>query len=81
MGEMEEAGYEGVGVVILDLHLPDCEGAGAVSRVKALHEHILVVSASDDRKHVVDAMGAGACGYLPKSSQTEEITKAILTVA
>lgn len=81
VGEMERVGYEGVDVVILDLHLPDCEGAGAVGRVKAHHENILVVSASDDRQHVVDAIGAGACGYLPKSSQADEITKAILTVA
>jgi DNA-binding NarL/FixJ family response regulator len=78
---MEETGYEDVDVVLLDLHLPDCEGAGAVSRVRTMQERILVVSASDDRKHVVDAIGAGACGYLPKSSQAEEITRAILTVA
>ncbi len=81
VGEMEQIGYDGVDVVILDLHLPDSEGATAVSRVKALQEHILVVSASDDRQHVVDAIGAGASGYLPKSSQADEITSAIITVA
>jgi len=81
VGEMERAGYEDVDVVVLDLHLPDCEGTDAVRRVKARQEHILVVSASDDRKHVVDAIGAGACGYLPKSAQADEITKALATVA
>ncbi|HXQ59718.1 MAG TPA: response regulator transcription factor, partial [Acidimicrobiales bacterium] len=75
------SGYESVDVVILDLHLPDCQGADAVGRVRAKHSNVLVVSASDDRKHVVDAIGAGASGYLPKSSQAEEIANAILVVA
>jgi DNA-binding NarL/FixJ family response regulator len=81
VAEMEAAGYDDVDVVVLDLHLPDSEGAAAVSRVRARQEYVLVVSASDDRDHVVDAIGAGASGYLPKSSQAEEITQAILTVA
>jgi DNA-binding NarL/FixJ family response regulator len=81
VGEMEEIGFAGVDVVILDLHLPDCEGAVAVSRVKAQNDAILVISASDDRKHVVDAIAAGACGYLTKSSDADEITKAIVTIA
>ncbi len=81
VGEMEEVGYENVDVVVLDLHLPDCEGAEAVSRVKAARETILVISASEDRKHVVDAIAAGAAGYLTKSSDADEVVRAILTVA
>ena len=81
VGEMEDIGFEDVDVVILDLHLPDCEGADAVSRVKSQNDAILVISASDDRKHVVDAIAAGACGYLTKSSEEDEISKAITTIA
>jgi len=80
VGEMEDIGYEDVDVVILDLHLPDCQGADAVSRVKSQNDAILVISASDDRKHVVDAIAAGACGYLTKSSEEDEISKAITTI-
>jgi DNA-binding NarL/FixJ family response regulator len=80
VGEMEDIGYEHVDVVILDLHLPDCQGADAVSRVKFKNDAILVISASDDRKHVVDAIAAGASGYLTKSSEEDEISKAITTI-
>ena len=80
VGEMEAIGYERVDVVILDLHLPDCQGADAVSRVKNRSDAILVISASDDRKHVVDAIAAGARGYLTKSSEEDEIAKAITTI-
>ncbi len=79
--EMEEVGFEDVDVVLLDLHLPDCEGADAVSRVKSQHDAILIISASENRKQVVDAIAAGACGYLTKSSEEEEVSKAIATIA
>jgi len=81
LAAMEDIGFEDVDVVILDLHLPDCEGADAVGRVRAQHDAILVISASDDRKHVVDAIAAGASGYLTKSSEADEVTRAIMTIA
>ncbi len=70
-----------VDVVILDLHLPDCDGEVAVGRVKERFDAILVVSASDDRRHVVEAIAAGARGYLPKSSDADEVVRAVTTVA
>ena len=81
VGEMEGIGFEDVDVVLLDLHLPDCEGAEAVSRIKSQHDAILVVSASDNRKEVVEAIAAGASGYLTKSSEEDEVSKAIATIA
>jgi DNA-binding NarL/FixJ family response regulator len=79
--EMADLGYAGVDVVLLDLHLPDGSGADAVTRVKAFGPAVLVVSASDDRQSVVDAIGAGASGYLPKSSLADEISTATGVVA
>jgi DNA-binding NarL/FixJ family response regulator len=81
IGEMEEYGYQGIDVVLLDLHLPDGVGAEAVARVRAKGPSVLVVSASDDRQSVVDAIGAGASGYVPKSSIADEIANATLVVA
>ena len=81
LGEMEAVGYDGVRVVLLDLHLPDGVGAEAVRQVKAHGPAVLVVSASDDRQSVVDAIGAGASGYLPKSSTADEIATATSAVA
>jgi DNA-binding NarL/FixJ family response regulator len=81
IGEMEEHGYLGVDVVLLDLHLPDGVGAEAVGRVRAKGPTVLVISASDDRQSVVEAIGAGASGYVPKSSVADEIAKATIAVA
>lgn len=79
--ELEQAEHDECDVAILDLHLPDCSGAGAVLRVKEYARAILVVSASEDRTSVVEAIGAGASGYLPKSADADEIEKAIRTIA
>lgn len=81
VGEMEDLSLEAVDVVLLDLHLPDCEGAHAVTRVKSQHGAILVVSASGNRQEVVDAIAAGASGYLTKSSEEDEVSKAITIIA
>lgn len=81
LGELKGKGEVDLNVLLLDLHLPDGEGVDAVSRALDLGVPILVVSASDDRKHVVDAIAAGASGYLPKSSEAAEITRAISTIA
>src|SRR5271166_449840 len=64
VGEMERSGYPECDLAILDLHLPDCSGGEAVLRVKEHVPAVLVVSASDDRASVVEAIGAGASGYL-----------------
>jgi DNA-binding NarL/FixJ family response regulator len=79
--EMEEMGYQECDVAILDLHLPDCSGSVAVARVKDHVKAILIVSASEDRASVVEAIGAGANGYLPKSADAEEIDRALRIIA
>lgn len=79
--EMDASGYGGVQVALVDLHLPDGAGAEVVAHVKSRGPTRLVVSASDDRESVVDAIGAGASGHLPKSSTGEEIATATKTVA
>jgi DNA-binding NarL/FixJ family response regulator len=70
-------------VVLLDLGLPDVVGAQAV---EAIREHwresrVLVVTASELRRDLVDALGAGASGYLTKHAGPDELEEAIQTVA
>jgi DNA-binding NarL/FixJ family response regulator len=77
LAEMEALNYGDARVVVLDLHLPDGSGAAAVTRVCGRVSAILVVSASDSREDVVEAIGAGANGYLTKSSEADEIVHAI----
>jgi DNA-binding NarL/FixJ family response regulator len=78
--EIEDSGYGEAQVVILDLHLPGCQGAEAVTKVVQAGHKVLVLSASEDREDVVDAIAAGASGYLTKAADAEEITDAVTTV-
>lgn len=68
-------------VVILDLHLPGIEGPQAVAHLCQRELAVLVVSASDDQDAVLDAIAAGASGYLTKDAEASEITAAVSAVA
>jgi DNA-binding NarL/FixJ family response regulator len=70
-------------VVLLDLHLPDLAGGELIRQLLALDAsiRILVLSASGERQDVLDAMTAGATGYLVKSARLTELLAAVRTVA
>jgi DNA-binding NarL/FixJ family response regulator len=68
-------------VVLLDLHLPGIEGAAGVAQVCGQGYRVLVVSAAGTPGDVVDAIAAGASGYLTKETDAEEITSAVRVVA
>jgi DNA-binding NarL/FixJ family response regulator len=70
-------------VVLLDLHLPDLPGAEVTRRLLAADASIrvLVLSASGERQDVLDAVGAGATGYLVKSARIEEVLAAVRRTA
>jgi DNA-binding NarL/FixJ family response regulator len=68
-------------VVILDLHLPGMEGPEAVRFVRSAGPAVLVLSASDNPAEVIEAIAAGAAGYLTKSADTDEIIQAIRIVS
>jgi len=70
-------------VVVLDLQLPDVSGVevirGLVVAVPGLR--ILMLSASGEQQGVLDAVKAGATGYLLKSAGTEEFLDAVVRTA
>lgn len=68
-------------LVILDLGLPGMGGPDAVRYVIENGCKVLVVSAEGSRADVVAAIGAGASGYLTKSSEPDEIIAAARIVA
>lgn len=68
-------------VVLLDLHLPGLQGAEAVAHVCLKGYRVLVVSAAGTPEDVIDAIAAGAAGYLTKEAETAEITAAVRVVA
>jgi DNA-binding NarL/FixJ family response regulator len=70
-------------VVLLDLQLPDMSGVEVAARLSAIDPapRILVLSASGERQDVLDAMTAGATGYLVKSASAAELLDGVRRVA
>jgi DNA-binding NarL/FixJ family response regulator len=66
-------------VVLLDLNLPDASGAEVIGRLLAAlpSVRILMLSASGERQDVLDAVTAGASGYLLKSAELKELIEAV----
>jgi DNA-binding NarL/FixJ family response regulator len=57
-------------LILLDLRMPGADGLGglALLRQEAPTIPVVVVSATAERRTVLDAIRAGAAGYLPKSA-------------
>jgi DNA-binding NarL/FixJ family response regulator len=70
-------------VVVLDLQLPDMSGVEVTAGLRAVHPgaHVLVLSASGEQQDVLDAVKAGAVGYLLKSAAREEFLGAVRRTA
>jgi DNA-binding NarL/FixJ family response regulator len=70
-------------VVLLDLNLPDQPGAQVTRQLLAAlpDVRVLILSASGERQDVLDAVTAGASGYLLKSAEPAELTAAVHSTA
>ena len=66
-------------LVVLDLHLPDLSGVEVISGLLAENAdiRILILSASGEHQDVLDAVKAGATGYLLKSASAAEFRDAL----
>lgn len=64
-------------VVVLDLQLPGLPGVEVARRVTGETTRVLVLSASGEQADVLEAVKAGATGYLVKSASREELVSAV----
>ena len=67
----------------MDMRLADGDGAQATAAVLAVSpsSRVLVLSASDERDDVLEAVKAGATGYLVKSASKAELADAVRATA
>lgn len=66
-------------VVLMDLNLPQMSGIECIRRLKELlpTTPVIVLTVYEDSEHIFRALKAGACGYLLKRSEPEEVLDAI----
>jgi DNA-binding NarL/FixJ family response regulator len=80
---LELARSERPDVVLMDLRMPNLDGAEATKRIGAdlPATHVLVLTTYADDDSLFPALQAGARGYLTKDASAEEIERAIRAVA
>lgn len=69
-------------VLLLDISMPELSGLEVATRLRASgpHTRVLILSVYDDADYVLEAVRAGAHGYLRKDSPPAELRAAIRAV-
>jgi DNA-binding NarL/FixJ family response regulator len=70
-------------VAILDIQMPEMTGIEAARQIKAKapEVHVLVLTAYDDDPYIFAMLQTGANGYVLKNAPSEELVRAVRTVA
>lgn len=66
-------------VVLMDLRMPEMEGTAAIRELRRIHPKlpILVLTNYETDSYIMDALEAGAMGYLLKSTPQAELVSAV----
>ena len=70
-------------VIVMDLHMPRMDGIDATSEVMKMDRPpvVLVLTVSTTNDDVLDAIAAGASGYLLKDADADEIVNGVRTAS
>jgi DNA-binding NarL/FixJ family response regulator len=70
-------------VVLMDLEMPDLDGIEATRRIRAADAevNVVVLTAFSDRSRILDAIDAGAVGYLLKDAEPDELIRGLQAAA
>src|SRR5262245_45025078 len=76
------ASHPDVGLILLDLTLPDRDGFSVLSELRERYPaaSVVVLSAVQEPGNVMKALELGARGYIPKSAQSDVILNALRLV-
>jgi DNA-binding response OmpR family regulator len=68
-----------IGVVVLDIQLPDLNGLEVFRRLREIRPdlRVIILSAHTDQEYVLEALRLGACDYLAKPIHEEELALAV----
>ena len=66
-------------VVVMDLLMPVMDGIAATAAIKAAHPEVEVIALTSfiEEERVVEALGAGATGFLLKDAEADDLAAAI----
>jgi len=66
-------------IVLMDLAMPDVDGIEATRRITAAHPtcQVVVLTSFSDQQRIIDALDAGASGYVLKSADPEDVLDAV----
>jgi DNA-binding NarL/FixJ family response regulator len=69
-------------VVLMDLEMPEMDGLAALAKVREVDQEarVIIFTAFDTDERILDAVRAGAAGYLLKGAPREEVFKAVRIV-
>ena len=70
-------------VALLDIRMPEMDGLEAARRIRQQHPDVgvIMLTAYDDRQFVVEAVRAGARGYVLKARDAEHLIQTVRLVA
>ena len=69
-------------IILMDIDMPGMTGIEAVQKIRTFNKQvpIIMLTVFDDNTHILDAICAGASGYLLKKSASEKLVPAIKDV-
>jgi DNA-binding NarL/FixJ family response regulator len=78
---VELAGRLEPDVILMDVRMPEVDGVEATRRLAGSKARVIILTTFDLDEHVVEALRAGASGFLLKDVRPEQLVEAVRVVA